>query len=335
MLDFLVGSGLRPKSCEGVKSSFDICNCFLFAEKLPSSETMVNKRIQQSALSSGLAVYSDPFTKKYWILAQEKITAFGHPKTLLMTGPSYTISQKRLKELDHLSERLGIRFGRMGLLNESLTHSSFAGEHPGVSDNERLEFFGDAVLRFVMSEYLLERFPDYDEGQLTAIRSVLVSDKTLAEIGQAIGLSKYILVGRQVQIRPSIVARSIEALFGAIYIDLGLIEVQNVVLRLFGNKATDVDRDEAKDNFKAQLQELTQSKGQGIPQYVVSRVEGPPHEPVFFVTVSIEGKEIGAGSGTTKKSAEQSAAKQAMQELGRHPSFKKPAHGAFQDPSHN
>lgn len=232
-----------------------------------------------------------------------------------MASTAYTLSQRRLKELDQLSDKLGIRFGRMGLLDEALTHSSFASEHPGLNDNERLEFFGDAVLRFVMSEYLLERFPDYDEGQLTAIRSVLVSDKTLADIGQQIGLSRYILVGRQVQIKPSILARTIEALFGAVYIDLGLIEVQNVVLRLFGNKATEVDRDEAKDNFKAQLQELTQSRGQGIPQYNVSNVEGPPHEPVFSVTVSVEGKVFGTGSGTTKKAAEQNAARQAVQEL--------------------
>lgn len=225
------------------------------------------------------------------------------------------LSQKRLKDLDALCERLGVHFGRMGLLNQALTHSSYASENEGVGDNERLEFFGDAVLRFVVSEYLLERFPDYDEGQLTAIRSVLVSDKTLAEIAQTVNLSKYILLGRQVQMRPSIMARAFEAVFGAIYIDLGLIEVQNLVLRLFGNKATLVDRDEAKDNFKAQLQELTQARAQGVPIYQVTKVEGPPHEPLFFVSVAVEGRVLGNGSGTTKKAAEQQAAKTALADL--------------------
>ncbi len=123
------------------------------------------------------------------------------------------LNPKRIKELEQLCHKLGVLFGRLAVLNEALTHSSFAAESPGSRDYERLEFFGDSVLRFVVSEYLLERFPDYDEGQLTAIRSVLVSDKTLAEIAQEFGLSKYILLGRQVQMRPSIMARSMEAIF--------------------------------------------------------------------------------------------------------------------------
>lgn len=213
-------------------------------------------------------------------------------------------------------------FGRLAVLNEALTHSSYSAEAPGAKDYERLEFFGDSVLRFVCSEYLLERFPDYDEGQLTAIRSVLVSDKTLAELAQEVGLSKYILLGRQVQMRPSIMARSMEAIFGAVYNDLGLFEVQNLVLRLFGSRATDVDRDEAKDNFKAQLQEMSQAKGQGVPVYVVENVEGPPHEPIFSVTVAIEGQEMGSGKGTTKKAAEQMAAKAAVDKIRPVPSRK-------------
>lgn len=227
-----------------------------------------------------------------------------------------SLNPKRVKELEQLCHKLGVLFGRLAVLNEALTHSSFAAESPGSRDYERLEFFGDSVLRFVVSEYLLERFPDYDEGQLTAIRSVLVSDKTLAEIAQDFGLSKYILLGRQVQMRPSIMARSMEAIFGAVYNDLGLFEVQNLVLRLFGSRATDVDKDEAKDNFKAQLQEYSQGGGQGVPVYTVDKMEGPPHEPIFSVSVAIEGKTLASGSGTTKKAAEQMAAKAAVEIIG-------------------
>lgn len=234
-----------------------------------------------------------------------------------MTGNPQTIPQKRLKELEQLCDRLGMHFGRMAILHEALCHSSYAAEVPGTKDYERLEFFGDAVLKFVISEYLLERFPEYDEGQLTEIRSVLVSDKTLAELAATLNLSKYILLGRQVQMRPSIVAQSFEAVLGAVYTDLGLIYAQNLVVRLFGNLATSVDRDEIKDNFKAELQEFTQSKAQGVPIYTVQKTDGPPHDPVFLVNVSIAGTVIAEGSGRSKKMAEQEAAKAALEELSK------------------
>lgn len=232
-----------------------------------------------------------------------------------MQANNQTLSPKRLRELDQLLEKLGLKCGRMSLINEALTHSSYAAENPGATDYERLEFFGDAVLKFVISEYLLERFPEYNEGQLTEIRSVLVSDKTLAEIANTVNLSKYILLGRQVQMRPSIMSRAMEALFGAVYMDLGLFQVQNLIVRLFGNQATAVDRDDSKDNYKAQLQELTQSKAQGVPLYTVTNTDGPPHDPTFSVDVAVEGNVIASGSGSSKKAAEQAAAKAAYLEL--------------------
>ncbi|MBX9695858.1 MAG: ribonuclease III, partial [Cyanobacteria bacterium] len=195
--------------------------------------------------------------------------------------PGVNLTPKRLKELDELSAKLGVSCGRMGLLNEALTHSSYSAENPSAKDFERLEFFGDAVLKFVVSEYLLDRFSDYSEGQLTEIRAVLVSDKTLSEIARKFGLDRYILLGRQVQMRPSIMAHSMEALLGAIYLDLGLFQVQNLIVRLFGSHATEIDRDEAKQNFKAQLQEYTQGRGQGLPSYSVLSTEGPAHAPIF------------------------------------------------------
>src|SRR5262245_16075782 len=207
-----------------------------------------------------------------------------------MAETPQALSPRRTKELDQLCERLGVHFGRMALLNEALTHSSYAAETPGAKDYERLEFFGDAVLKFVISEYLLERFPDYDEGKLTEIRAVLVSDKVLAELANGVNLSKYILLGKQVQMRPSIMARSMEALFGAVYTDLGLITAQNLIVRLCGNHATAVDRDEFKENFKAKLQEFSQSKGQGVPVYSIVSVEGPAHNPTFEVNVAIDGE---------------------------------------------
>jgi|ERR1700733_4315925 ribonuclease III len=232
-----------------------------------------------------------------------------------MTFSPQTLLPRRVKELDQLSERLGVTFGRMHLLNEALTHSSYAAEHAGVRDYERLEFFGDAVLKFVISEYLLERFPDYNEGQLTEIRSVLISDKTLADLANQLNLSKYILLGRQVQMRSSIMAQALEAVLGAVYTDLGLFQSQNLVVKLFGNQATTVDRDDVKDNFKAELQEYTQSKGQGIPVYTIVQVDGPPHDPSFTVSVAVGNETLASGSGKSKKSAEQEAAKGALEHL--------------------
>jgi ribonuclease-3 len=223
------------------------------------------------------------------------------------------ITTKRQKSLDQLGASLGVTFGRMSLLNDALTHSSYGAE-ADTQDNERLEFFGDAVLKFVVSEYLLERFPEYDEGELTEIRAVLVSDKVLAKLADSVNLSKYILLGRQAQMRPSIMA--LEAVFAAIYIDLGLIVVQNLIVRMFGSQATSIDRDEIKSNFKAHLQETTQSQHKGVPEYSFVAVEGPAHKPVFEMNVAVEGNVIASGKGPTKKAAEQEAAKKALAILG-------------------
>lgn len=233
----------------------------------------------------------------------------------IMFPTNTTLPTKRHKSLDQLGMSLGITFGRMSLLNEALTHSSYASES-GVTNNERLEFFGDALLKFVVSEYLLERFPDYNEGQLTEIRAVLVSDKVLAEIADSVNLSKYILLGKQAQMRPSIMAAALEAVFAAIYIDLGLITLQNLVIRLFGSQATSIDRDELKNNFKAYLQEAVQGQGKGLPEYTLVTMEGPSHKPMFEVTVSVGGVVVGKGNGTSKKAAEQEAAKEALANLG-------------------
>lgn len=232
-----------------------------------------------------------------------------------MFPTSTNIAPKRLKQLDQLGASLGVTFGRLSLLNEALTHSSYAAE-VSATDNERLEFFGDALLKFVISEYLLERFPDYDEGKLTEIRAVLVSDKVLAEIADKVNLSKYILLGKQCQMRPSIMAAALEAVFAAIYVDLGIITLQTLIVRMFGSQTTNIDKDELKNNFKAFLQESVQAQGTGLPEYELVTMEGPAHKPLFEVTVSVGGTIVGRGQGTSKKAAEQEAAREALTNLG-------------------
>jgi ribonuclease-3 len=225
---------------------------------------------------------------------------------------SPNVTKTRLRQLDELLGKLGVSLGRMQLLEEALTHSSWSAENPGNPHNERLEFFGDSVLKFVISEYLMERFADYDEGQLSEIRAVLVSSKMLSDAGEKLGLGKYIKTGRRVSVKPSIVARSMEAILGAVYLDAGLFTVQNLIIRLLGAQATSVDHDETKENYKAALQEYTQARSQGVPSYSVVDTEGPAHSLRFTVAVSIGGVELGRGSGNSKKEAEQAAAQVAF-----------------------
>jgi ribonuclease III len=233
----------------------------------------------------------------------------------ILSMDSGNVTGTRLRQLDELMGKLGIVLGRIQLLEEALTHSSWAAENPGNQHNERLEFFGDSVLKFVISEYLMERFPDYDEGQLSEIRAVLVSSKTLSEAGEKLNLGKYIKTGRRLSVKPSIVARSMEAILGAVYFDAGIFTVQNLIIRLFGAQATSVDRDQTKENYKAALQEYTQARSQGVPVYKVVETDGPAHSLKFTVAVSIGDKEMGVGAGSSKKEAEQAAAKIAFTAL--------------------
>lgn len=220
-----------------------------------------------------------------------------------------------MRQLDELLSRLQVPCGRMGLLEEALTHRSYAQENPGLTDNERLEFFGDSVLKFVISEYLLERFPEHDEGQLSEIRAVLVSTKSLAKVAENVDLGKNILTGRRVPLKPSILAGALEAVLGAIYFDSGLIHVQTLIIRLLGGEATLVDKDSIRENYKAALQEYTQARSQGIPIYSVLKTEGLAHEPTFYVGVSIGEEQIAEGKGLSKKAAEQEAARAALAKL--------------------
>jgi ribonuclease-3 len=232
----------------------------------------------------------------------------------MKTSPQ-NVSITRQKALNELSQQLNIPVKDFSLLNQALTHSSYALENSYVSDNERIEFFGDAVFKFVVSEYLFKNFPSLDEGELTQIRSVLVSAKFLEKVANIMHLNKYILVGNGIPMKPSILARAMEAILGAIYLDSGFEHVSRFIETNFCVHAQELSLDEIKDNYKAKLQELTQAKAQGVPCYKVLSTEGPAHAPYFEVSVSIGSKTIAKGSGQSKKKAEQAAAKEALHKL--------------------
>jgi ribonuclease-3 len=212
---------------------------------------------------------------------------------------------------------LGHGFRDGSLLRAALTHPSWAVEHGG-TDNERLEFLGDSVLSFVVAEYLYVTFPDVAEGVLTKMKVALTSGRTLAEVARGFQLQGALRLGRGAMRdadRDSVLENTFEALVGAIYLDAGIDTVRGIVLRALADR---VDRDAllaTVTDSKTRLQELTQSRGLGLPVYEIVDQSGPAHEPVFTATVHVAGTLSGSGCGATKQAAEQAAAEAAVGSL--------------------
>ena len=217
-------------------------------------------------------------------------------------------------------------FRDAGLLQRAVVHRSYAHENPRSErfDNETFEFLGDAVLGLAVSHMIFERFPAYDEGELSRLRSSLVNEKILADIAVELGLGECLLLGKGEELtggrkKASLLADSLEALIAAIYLDGGIEPVKAVVDRLFGRYLCEgrhehllksMDKD-----YKTQLQELIQSRLRLTPTYVLESEEGPEHLKTFHVAVLVEGKFIARGSGRSKKDAQQKAARCALDVL--------------------
>ncbi len=207
------------------------------------------------------------------------------------------------------------------LLLTACTHSSFTNEykHEVLQNNERLEFLGDSIFNLVISELLYRLLPDTDEGKLSALRSTIVSATSCSEYASLLGLQPYLLVGKgelinKGTIRHTLLADFFEALMGALYLDAGIHAVQDCIQ----NKLYDAIEKKLQNpalNWKAELQEHLQKIGKGIPTYKVLSEKGPDHSKVFEVGVFIDDTLAGAGSGNSKKEAEQKAAKEALEHL--------------------
>jgi ribonuclease III len=217
-----------------------------------------------------------------------------------------------------LEARIGHTFGNRALCESALTHKSWLNEAPGAqrTDNERLEFLGDAVLALVVSDLLMARFPDRAEGELSKTRAVIVSEAGLSKTAAAIDLGQWIFLGRGEDQaggrgKPSILSDALEALMGAVYLDGGLTAARGVAERLFGAALQDADKQTRLD-YKSRLQERSQALLQATPEYRVVGQEGPDHDKRFQVTISLDGREYGRAIGRSKKEAEQSAAAQAL-----------------------
>jgi ribonuclease-3 len=227
-----------------------------------------------------------------------------------------------LKDIADLEKRFSYIFKNRKLLTEALTHRSFYHENPdkSIAHNERLEFLGDSVLGFVIVEYLFSSDKEFTESVMAKIKSYLVKESILSEIADSISLGKYLKLGKGEEAtggraKKSILADTIEALLGAVYLDGGYKKVKAVVLKLF-RKEIDTLMDSTRFyDFKTELQEETQLLFGVLPEYRVVKQEGEEHEKVFTIEVFIEGKKFGKGSGKSKKEAQTLAAREALSQL--------------------
>lgn len=233
------------------------------------------------------------------------------------------LTNERINELNELLAKLGLTINDYEQFDLALTHSSFPFENrmPTSLSNERLEFLGDAVLKLAVSKYLFERFPDYQEGELTKIRSILVSDSVLAKLAGRLELGKYMNIGFHEKKmggakRPSTLACAFEAILGAFYLDGKLEETYDFLVKQLGDEVTEIDQSVTKYNHKAMLQEYTQGNGMGLPDYRVIAEDGPAHNRTFVVEVFVNDESVGRGSGKSKKEAQQKAAEMALESLG-------------------
>lgn len=225
------------------------------------------------------------------------------------------------ERLEAFQELIGYRFANRNLLLEALIHSSRVNEalDEELPDNERLEFLGDAVLEFIVTEYLYAKYPDEKEGRLTVMRSAIVDRRRCAQLAQAVGMDRYILLGRGEQLdkqlmRKSILANAYEALIGAVYLDGGVEAARDFTIRMVEQHCPGIEL-ETTGNYKAELQIYSQRNFQRIPHYSLLRAYGPDHQKTFDVTVSIGGVVYGSGSGSSKKAAQQKAAHVALVRL--------------------
>ena len=221
--------------------------------------------------------------------------------------------------MEKLEEKLGYTFQNRALLENALTHSSYANEskHTGAQSKARLEFLGDSVLGMVTADYLYRVHPDLPEGDLTRTRAALVCEGSLVEVAQQLELGTYLKLGKGEDAgggreRPSIVADAVEAVLAAVYLDGGIGSARKIIQRFI------LDREEEKSgsrDYKTALQELVQRESGQVLAYRLVGSTGPDHAKRFQVEVELNGAPVGAGEGRSKKEAEQMAAKAAIAKL--------------------
>jgi len=224
--------------------------------------------------------------------------------------------------LEQLESKIGYTFRDKGKLLLAITHSSYANEkrHEALQSNERIEFLGDAVLNIVISEYIYNHFSGLPEGEMTKLRASIVCESSLTRCAAKINLGDYLLLGKGEEntggrSRPSILSDAFEAVIGAIFLDGGITEAGNFVLRIMGDMLKDLKNNATFVDYKTEFQEVVQKNGEQRIVYRIVDEKGPDHDKVFVVELLLNNVALGRGEGKSKKEAEQNAAKAALVKL--------------------
>jgi len=223
---------------------------------------------------------------------------------------------------EHFSERLNLPFKNYFLLCRALTHRSYLNENKdAIEDNERLEFLGDAVLDFIVAEWLYNHYPEKPEGDLTRLRAALVHTNQLADFARMIDLGKALRLGHgEIQAggrkRPTLLCDAFEALVGALYLQSGVQAVKEFTIPLLERVVGEIFRRHMDDDTKSRLQEWAQGQGFSSPHYVLVNEKGPDHAKTFEMEVRIDKTPYGRGTGPSKQVAEKRAAREALKQIG-------------------
>src|SRR3989344_1424351 len=224
---------------------------------------------------------------------------------------------------DDLQTKVGIKFKDTALLKHAFIHRSYLNENKQItSSNERLEFLGDAVLSFLTSNFLYKTYPQYPEGVLTNIRSSLVKTQSLGDVAKTLNFGELLFLSRgeeesEGRKNSSLLADTFEAFLGALFLDQGIEKAQRFLEQYLFTKTSHVITSRSYIDFKSLLQEIIQEKSRISPTYRVTKTEGPDHSKTFWVEAVMENNVLGIGKGKSKQEAEQQAATDALEKLGK------------------
>ncbi|OFZ15983.1 MAG: ribonuclease III [Bdellovibrionales bacterium RBG_16_40_8] len=234
-----------------------------------------------------------------------------------------TESPANSENLENPFKKHGYVFKNPELLKQALTHKSYRNENLKKSraDNERFEFLGDSVLDLSLSDHLMKRFPELTEGELSKIRASLVNESTLADLAKEWAIDKHLLLGKGEIIsggsaKPRLLASTLEAIIGALYLDSGFQAADQIIRKIFASRIDNLDLDiHFESDYKTRLQEKIQESMKQTPVYEIEGEEGLAHNKIFHMVLKLDGKIIARGSGRSKKQAEQDAARAALAAL--------------------
>ena len=222
-------------------------------------------------------------------------------------------------EHSKLEKEIGYEFRNKKLLETALTHTSYAYEKKKQS-NEKLEFLGDSILEFVSSEYIYHQYPNLKEGEMTKVRASVVCEKSLYEIAKMHNFSDFLYLGKserisQKEVRPAIMADSVEAVIAAIFLDSGLEPAKEFIIKNLSEPIENATKHIGQKDYKTVLQEILQKNGNANIEYEIIDEKGPDHEKVFTAEVKLDNKVLAIGKGKSKKLAEMQAAQKALENL--------------------